>query len=263
MLPGISSGIVPKQANVPGGVVVINLNFQSEQPPIVLYQGQRTLVLPDPQNAKNWLTVVGIPLTAKLGTNEIQINSEQQNFSRTFEVKEKKYKQEKLFFADAKKVQPDEADLPLISAQYLETIATYNVWEYKPLDSLKLKLPVKGRKSSPFGLSRIINNVPKDPHSGLDIAAPLGTAVHAAKAGKVINVGKFYFSGNIVFVDHGQGFITSYCHLDSVAVKKDQIVEQGTIIGTIGRTGRATGPHLHWSVSLNGVRVDPQLFINE
>jgi len=128
---------------------------------------------------------------------------------------------------------------------------------------LGLALPTSGRKSSPFGLTRIMNNIQQNPHSGLDIAAPKGQIVTAAKDGKVINLGNFFYSGNIVFIDHGQGFITSYCHLDSIMVTKGQVLKQGERLGTIGNTGRATGAHLHWSVSLNGVRVNPELFIHE
>jgi len=183
--------------------------------------------------------------------------------TKSFSIAPKSYRNQRLTIENKRKVQPLDEDLSLIEQQYIETISTYAHWNYQPLASAVLKMPVKGRKSSPFGLTRIMNNIPQNPHSGLDIAAPKDTPVQAAKDGVIINIGDFFYSGNIVFVDHGQGFITSYCHLDSVKVSKGQSVRQGDILGTIGSTGRATGPHLHWSVSLNGVRVDPQWFIYE
>lgn len=262
-----AAAILPKEALVPGGVAIITLPIKysntDSTPPIVYYLGKRTLVMLDPHNHSNWLTVVGIPLNAQLGVNVINIQYNKQNLTKSFVVKSKKYPTQELTIKDPRKVTPLPQDLAIIEAQYLETIDTYATWQYEQISSLSLTLPVRGRKSSPFGLTRILNNIPKDPHSGLDIAAPIGAAVTCPIQGKVINTGSFFYSGNIVFVDHGQGFITSYCHLNSIAVRKGQILKPGDVIGSVGKTGRATGPHLHWSVSLNNVRVDPQLFLNE
>ncbi|HSX20535.1 MAG TPA: peptidoglycan DD-metalloendopeptidase family protein [Gammaproteobacteria bacterium] len=261
--PVFASTVLPKAARVPGGVAVIDLGIVSPEPPEVRYLGNRTCVLANPKQPNTWLTVVGIPLEATLGINQIEITSRNNTITKTFDVKPKSYPIERLTISDKRKVEPSAEDLAVIEKEYLETIAAYARWEYKDLKSLRLATPVKGRKSSPFGLQRIMNNIPKNAHSGLDIAALKGTNVSCAKDGTVINIGNYFYSGNIVFVDHGQGFITSYCHLDTIAVQKGQELKQGDVVGTVGKTGRATGPHLHWSVSLNGVRVDPQLFISE
>lgn len=254
---------LPKQARVPGGVAIIDLEVNSTEPPVVHYLGNRTLVMPDPKKPKHWITVVGIPLEATLGINHIEISSQDKDIiKKSFVVKPKQYRIERLNIPDKRKVEPLPEDLALIEKEYLETIATYAVWQDQAVSSLLLPIPTQGRKSSPFGLQRIMNNIPKNPHSGLDIAAPSGTKVICPKDGTVINIGNYFYSGNIVFVDHGQGFITSYCHLSSVAVSKGQVLRKGELIGAVGKTGRATGPHLHWSISLNGVRVDPELFIH-
>jgi len=256
--------ILPRHANVPGGVAVIAIDLDSNEPPVVHYQQMRTLVMPDPNHKDRWLTVVGLPLDAKPGTHNIQISTTSGTvISKDFNIKQKLYHQERLTIADMRKVQPLAEDLPIIEQQRMEIIGTYSNWNYKPVTSAVLVLPAKGRKSSPFGLTRVMNNIPQNPHTGLDIAAPKGAAVYAPKAGMITMTGNYFYSGNMVFIDHGQGFITSYCHLDSIKVATGQTVKQGDIIGTIGNTGRATGPHLHWSVSLNNVRVDPQWFIYE
>ncbi|MDH3355350.1 MAG: M23 family metallopeptidase, partial [Chromatiales bacterium] len=122
--------------------------------------------------------------------------------------------------------------------------------------------PVSGRLSGNFGRRRFFNNQPRKPHSGMDIAAPMGTSVVSPAAGKVVDTGNFFFNGNTIFVDHGQGVVTMYCHLNTLTVKKGDIVAQGEKIATVGMTGRVTGPHLHWSVNLNGVRIDPALFMS-
>lgn len=252
---------LPKQALIPGGVAIINLAINSQVAPVVNYLGNRVLVLADPKKKRNWLAVIGIPLDAAVGTNNIQIQANNKIINRNFVIKHKKYPLQKLTIPDQRKVEPLPEDQAKIANEYTETIQTYAVWEYKQLDSLKLALPVSGRISSPFGLKRVINNIPKNSHSGLDIAAPLGAKVKVAKEGRVINIGNYFYTGNIVFVDHGQGFITSYCHLDKVVVRNGQLLKAGDIVGMVGKTGRATGPHLHWSVSLNGIRVDPKLFV--
>ena len=124
-------------------------------------------------------------------------------------------------------------------------------------------LPVKGRISGYFGNQRIFNGVPKSPHSGTDIAASEGTPVKASGSGEVVLSGKDYFyTGNMVIVDHGGSLQTIYAHLQKSAVKQGDYVKQGDIIGYVGKTGRATGPHLHWGASVNGVRFNPYSLLN-
>lgn len=121
--------------------------------------------------------------------------------------------------------------------------------------------PVRGRESSAFGLRRFFNGEERNPHSGLDVAMPTGTPVVAPAPGKVVLTGDFFFNGNSVFIDHGQGLITMVCHLHNIGVTEGTEVQAGDQIGTIGATGRATGPHLHWTVSLNNARIDPRLLL--
>lgn len=261
-LPAFGNITLPKQARVPGGVAIIDLNIQSAKPPIVHYLGKRTCVIAKAKKANSWYTIIGIPIDAKAGTHNIEITKDNITKQQSFVIQTKKYKTEYLNIPNKRKVEPNPEDLAQIEKEYLETIATYDTWEQgAQLSNFRLTLPVVGRKSSPFGLQRVMNNIPKMPHSGLDIAAIRGTKVTCPKKGKVINIGNYFYSGNIVFIDHGQGFITSYCHLDTINVSKGEIINKGDKIGTVGNTGRATGPHLHWSVSLNGVRVDPELFL--
>jgi Peptidase family M23 len=108
-----------------------------------------------------------------------------------------------------------------------------------------------------FGARRIINGKPRSPHSGADYAAERGTPVVAANSGRVALVADFFFPGRLVALDHGLGLYTLYFHLDSVAVADGEMVDRGQRLGTVGATGRATGPHLHFGVQLAGSRIDP------
>jgi murein DD-endopeptidase MepM/ murein hydrolase activator NlpD len=108
-----------------------------------------------------------------------------------------------------------------------------------------------------FGRRRILNDQPRSPHSGEDFPAPAGTPVLAAQRGRVALADNLFFSGNTVVVDHGLGLYTFYGHLQSMAVKEDQVVEAREALGRVGATGRVTGAHLHWAVRLNRQRVNP------
>ena len=124
-------------------------------------------------------------------------------------------------------------------------------------------VPVEGRISGHFGNQRVFNGVPKNPHTGTDIAAPEGTPVRASGDGTVLLSGKDYFyTGNMVVIDHGYGLQTIYAHLQKATVKKGDAVKKGDVIGYVGKTGRATGAHLHWGASLNNVRFRPHSLLD-
>lgn len=145
--------------------------------------------------------------------------------------------------------------------EYQEQIDAYRSFRPTTPSNISLDKPVDGRLSSPFGLRRFFNGEERNPHSGLDFAVPQGTPVKAPADGVVTIVADYFFNGKTVFIDHGQGLVTMYCHLSAFDVQVGDVVKRGQVIGRVGATGRATGPHLHWNVSLNNARVDPALFI--
>jgi murein DD-endopeptidase MepM/ murein hydrolase activator NlpD len=116
-------------------------------------------------------------------------------------------------------------------------------------------------KAEGFGSRRVINGKPRSPHSGVDFAAPAGTPVLASNRGRVALVVEFFFGGRLVALDHGEGLYTLYMHLDRADVVEGALVERGSIIGAVGSTGRATGPHLHWGAHLRSARIDPDALL--
>ncbi len=122
----------------------------------------------------------------------------------------------------------------------------------------KFRIPLTGNRSGHnFGKRRVLNGHSQAPHTGLDIPAPAGTPIHASQRGRVVLADNLFFSGNTVIVDHGLGVYTFYGHMKSISVAEGDEVNAGAILGQVGATGRATGPHLHWSLQVNGARVNP------
>ncbi|PCI33446.1 MAG: peptidase [Alphaproteobacteria bacterium] len=123
--------------------------------------------------------------------------------------------------------------------------------------------PVRGRISGNFGNHRILNGTPKSPHMGMDIAVPQGTKIVAPLGGVVTMVSDLYYTGNTLLIDHGYGVNTVFAHMSTVTVKPGQVVRQGDLIGTVGATGRATGPHLHWGLNWYKQRLNPALVLGD
>jgi len=147
----------------------------------------------------------------------------------------------------------EEQDLILKS---LNKVTTQRFW------SGQFIRPVEGKVSGSFGRKRIINGQPRSPHSGEDFTAPQGTPVHATNEGVIALVGDFFFSGKSIVLDHGLGLYTMYFHLDEVDVAEGDKISKGEVLGKVGATGRATGPHLHWGMRIDGARVNPLSILN-
>lgn len=245
----------PRENPVPGGIAQIPVAPLSNKPPIVQYDGKRvTVVAVDGQ----WMALVGIPLDATATPQTLRLQTGE---TIPFQIQPKQYKTQRITIRDKNKVDPDDESSQRIVRELAvqKQVKTRFSEGDAQLDFIK---PVPGRDTGRFGLKRFINNQPRNPHSGMDIAAATGTPVKATTAGRVLHTDDFFFSGNTVYIDHGAGVISMYAHLSEIAVEAGEVVNQGDIIGKVGSTGRATGPHLHWSVYLNGEAVDPALFLS-
>lgn len=250
---------LPQNAPVPGGVALVTLPASATSP-VVHYRNKRVMVV---KQDGQWLAVIGIPLAAKAG-NESLVYQDSQGKQRkiSFTVENKSYESQYITLKNKRMVNPEKRDMTRISREQQRIRTAFSNWDDIDLATARMALPVTAPVSSPFGLRRFFNRQPRKPHSGLDLAAAEGTAVKAPAPGKITATGDFFFNGNTVFIDHGQGLVTMYCHLSRIDVKPGQSVDTGDVIGAVGKTGRVTGAHLHWSVSLNNTRVDPALFLD-
>jgi murein DD-endopeptidase MepM/ murein hydrolase activator NlpD len=245
---------LPHDEPVPGGVALVPLEGGAAAPRAT-FDGDRVMVL---RNGAQWLAVVGIPLDARPGSHALKVRDR----SVAFTVREKEYAVQRVTIENKRKVDPNPLDLKRIRRESVIIHAALSEWRDRKDVPLRFDLPVLGPVSSPFGLRRIFNGEPRAPHSGIDIAVPAGTRIRAPAPGRVAAIGHFFFDGNMVMIDHGQGLVTMYGHMEKILVKKGQRIARGEVIGLVGQTGRATGPHLHWGVSLNNARVDPELFLS-
>ena len=181
---------------------------------------------------------------------------------KTIAIVQRRYKEESITGLASNKVEPSQAELDRIVMEQAYFDHARQIDDPRE-DFLKSFIwPVKGRISGVYGSRRILNGTPKRPHYGLDIAAPQGTDIIAPADGLVsLNQPDLFYTGVTMMMDHGHGLSTLYIHMSESSVALGQRVKQGDIIGKVGKTGRATGPHLHWGMSLFGIRLDPQLML--
>lgn len=254
LLASAAATALPLHAPVPGGVAVVALGKDKAAPsarwndlPLAVVQGDG-----------RWFALLGIPLDTAPGRLQIALTD-----GRLIDitVNDKTYPTQSLRIRDSRKVTPNAEDMARIEAEKAVTDGLKRRFTTMAADS-DFVLPAKGPLSSRFGLRRIFNDLPRAPHAGLDVKAAAGIPIVAPAGGTVIDTGEYFFNGNTVFIDHGQGLITAYMHLSRIHVRAGDRVERGKILGAVGATGRATGPHLHWAVFLNGTPVDPELFLS-
>jgi len=275
-----SSYALPHESAVPGGVKILRLDTHDNSMPYVEVEGHRALVVRD---GTGWIAIIGIPLSAPVAPRVVIIHSGDARQELEFTIGDKHYasqssgdaRQElefsigdKHYASQSLKVAPGQVnlshtDLERVNREKLIIDHDLSRWSDDQPAMLRMEQPVPGVRSSSFGMRRIFNGESRNPHSGMDIAAPAGTPVKAPLAGTVIDTGSYFFNGNTVFVDHGRGLISMYCHLSAIEVKAGQRVAVGTTLGAVGMTGRVTGPHLHWGLILNRAWVDPELFVSD
>ena len=245
----------PRQSLVPGGIAIIPLESGDQSG----YRFRKKPVLVASIDGRP-SAVVGLPLNLRAGEHFIEKSDSGQVSRKYFQVSPKKYTTQHIEIENKRKVNPYASDMKRILEEKKRKQKARDHYSDGNVD-IDFLTPLEGTQTGSFGRRRVFNGQARNPHSGMDIAAPTGTPVLAPSAGTVIEMGDFFFSGNIVYLDHGQGLISLFAHLSEIDVKLGERVQKGQVIGKVGATGRVTGPHLHWSIGLNGTWVDPALFI--
>jgi len=257
-----ASATLPRAAAVPGGVAIVELGAAAMRPSAT-FAGRRVMVLPKRERQGFWIAVVGVPLAADPKIRQTLTVRAGDGAAReiAFALAPKRYPEQRLT-VERRHVELSAQDLARFERErvHLADVTSRFTASREPT-TLRLASPTDGPRSSSFGLRRIFNGEKRNPHSGMDIAAPAGTPVLAAAADAVADTGDYFFNGNTVIVDHGEGLLTLYCHLSAIEAEAGAPVDAGARIGRVGATGRVTGAHLHFSVYLNATPVDPALFL--
>jgi hypothetical protein len=245
----------------PGGILLVTVSSSTSLSLVeAQFEGKPVHLFPT-RNGKTWTGLLGIDLEIRPGQHRLEgrvfLPDEQSfPFGRTIKILSKKFPEQRIT-VDEKFVTLNPADQKRADeeAQRMSVL-----WERASSERLwagQFLRPIPSSLTSGFGRRRIVNGQPRSPHAGVDFKASQGTSIQAANSGTVVLSDNLFFSGNTIVIDHGLGLFTYYAHCEKMAVKEGAKVQKGEIIGTVGATGRVTGPHLHWSCRLNGARVDP------
>jgi murein DD-endopeptidase MepM/ murein hydrolase activator NlpD len=252
---------LPRQDPVPGGIAWIDIAPATEAAPRVFLGADRVMVV---RHGERWLAVVGLPLAFAQGEHELTLLDAGDRMSTLrFAVQAKAYGAQHITLKNRRLVDPNRADLERIARDQTAISGAFAHWSEPPAPLAPFQFPAQGRLSGAFGTRRFFNGEERQPHNGVDIAAVRGAPVVAPADGVVVGVGEYFFNGRTIFIDHGWGLVSMYNHLDRALVAPGDKVARGQRIGAVGMTGRATGPHLHWTVSLNNTRVDPLLVVSD
>lgn len=250
-----ASAAATEQSLRPGGIAIVEVGDSSTSAPEVTMGDKRLLVM---RRGEHWVAVAGIALDANPGQLVISASGTE----KIVDVAEHAYREQRLTVENKSFVSQSPEQLDRIFSERKIIDAVLTSFTESSIDGLSLAAPVPGNRSPSFGYRRFFNDQPRSPHKGMDMSAAQGEPVAAPRSGTVAATGNYFFNGNTVLLDHGQGFITLYCHLSEITVQEGERVASGDTLGAVGATGRVTGPHLHFGTYLNGTAVDPAIFLN-
>lgn len=254
LMPGTQTYAEAVHSPWPGGIAIVDVGSADQPPPSASFNGEPLLLL---TRDGRWHVAVGIPLDTDSDALSIRVGDD----DRAIELVPRAYREQRLTVKNKSYVTPGQQQLDRIGAERKIIDAALSRFRVSTATGIELAAPVDGPRSSSFGLRRFFNEQPRAPHKGMDIAAAEGEPIRAPRRGVITATGDYFFNGKTVIIDHGQGFVTMYCHLSDIAVKEGQAVVTGEVVGAVGATGRVTGPHLHFGTYLNGTAVDPAILL--
>jgi len=249
----------------PGRIILVNLVPQPGLKKVVVRFLDTTYELGPRDQGLEGFALIGLDAGLKPGAYDLELTAHFEDgrtsrLTHRLQVGDRGFPVKKLWVKEQYVRPPPEVQERIQRETEILELA-YSVSSSRWLGEGAFELPHPGEMARNFGERRVYNNVPRSTHSGVDIAAPLGSPVRAANSGRVVLAKDLYFSGKTVIIDHGLGLFTFYGHFSSLKVSRGEAVKKGTVIALAGSTGRSTGPHLHWGVRLQGSRVDPSALL--
>jgi murein DD-endopeptidase MepM/ murein hydrolase activator NlpD len=243
----------------PGGIIAKEISHKEYEQDLFL-NGNRLVRW---RNDDNFYLIYGIPYDTETGQNNFKVTDKDYKILKNINinVKDKEFKIQKIK-VNKKYVEPSKKSIEKIKKDKFKLTNARKIWLNNNPD-LDFIPPAKGIITGVFGTKRFYNGIEGRYHNGYDIAADIGTPILAPSSGKIILTGDFFFNGKTIYLDHGRGLKSIMIHLNEIFVKDNDYVKKGQIIGTIGTTGKSTGPHLHWSVLMNNTYVDPEMLLNK
>ena len=245
-----------------GESATFSVRTGKDSEPHVLWLGSRIFPAPD-REKESWFGFLGVDLGAEPGRVLLEVellpSGKKQSVELTVAPKDWGVR---VLTLPREMVELDEKTLDRARRESRTMQEIFGASPLPPRWSGPFARPLKGEVVGPFGRRSIINEMPRSPHSGVDLRAPKGTPVHSVHDGRVVLTGDHFFSGRSVVIDHGGGVQSMYFHLEEIKVRQGEDVARGQVIGLVGATGRATGPHLHFGMRVNGARVDPMQIID-
>ena len=271
MLSGVSLTMALSESDIhlstriihQGELSLIRIRAESGEPPLVTWMGKRVHLVLNPEKT-DWIGFLGVDLTAGSGQNDVVIKMSDSGPEQrlNMEIREKDYGVRNLTLPQ----HMVDLDAETLARVRKESAVTNALWKAEPSNPLwdsPFMKPIPGEVIGPFGRRSVINGQPRSPHTGVDLRGKKGTPIKAINDGRVVLTSDHFFSGLSVVIDHGGGIQSMYFHMDKIQVQQGEMVEKGTVIGSVGSTGRVTGPHLHWGVRVNGSRIDPAQLVDK
>jgi murein DD-endopeptidase MepM/ murein hydrolase activator NlpD len=251
--------LFPVNNHYPGGLINHTFEYSNQDLENKLRVGDlKFIVCRSDDSSINILA----PIPLSYEENLIKLTFQDKLIS-SIDIEDKLYRESRIEIQNRDLVSPPSSMQDRIREEYQQGVIAKNTYTQVGLNQASMSLPLIGITSSEFGVRRFINGQPRNRHIGLDIAADEGTPIKAPMRGKVILSGNFFYKGNVVYIDHGDGLVSSYSHLSNKAVNLNQKVSKGEVVGFVGSTGRVTGPHLHWEVFFLGIPINPEIFISK
>lgn len=252
----VSADEINQEFSYPGGVYIKEISFDEFQNGFYYLD----IKVPTLEKNNNYYLLFGIPRDIDIKTKGVILRNGDKDYVLTLTIKEKSFGKQYINISE-KFTNPSDAVIERIIEEKNILNSARKKWISNNIDT-DFILPVIGQISGVFGTNRFYNNKRGNYHNGVDFAASTGTDIIAPSSGEVLLTGDFFYNGKFVYMDHGMNLKSIFIHMDSINVNKGDYVNKGEIIGHVGNTGKSTGPHLHWSVTLNSVYVDPMIFIN-